>query len=668
MDRIYYGNAYYPECWSESDIENDLQTMLDLGFNTVRIGEFAWAKMQPNENTIDLTLFRKVIDLCKKKSMYAIICTPTACPPIWLTEKEPNVLLTNRYNRKVQHGARRNTCFNNPVYLAACDKIVEALAKEFGNDDNVIGWQIDNELYIDHGGIGCICPDCKKEYSKFLQNKYSTIGNLNKQCHCSVWSISYERFYQVLPPCPDIWNHPSSETDWAFYQNDLIIRFIKRQRDIIKKYSDAPVSTDMMPQTGLSYDDVSKACDLIQFNHYNNSENLWMLGMWCNYIRTFKDRPFWITETSTCWNGGVYANYAREQNFLGANVMLPVASGAELTSFWLWKAHLGGHEMMHGSVLDSWNRPLHIVPEVKKLGLDLKILREYISHTSVQQSDIAIHYTHSAERIFASQSIIPEFDYQLALLHKIYHPLQQHHIPTDFIGASHSLNGYKILLSPFTACLDEYNLAEKALSFVEEGGIWIITPLTDIRTISGRKYENAPLGHIEDAAKIRIEFTLPKGNSYDIRCSNGKVYKTENCIYNAITPQTGCEAIAFFTHGYMKNYAAITKTSLGKGFIYVLGAIPEGAALVDFIFSLLPQKEKCVSASDNVFTIFRSGDYDLFIAIEIENKKGKVRLPFHCENILNNKKYNANAEICLHPYEHLFVKRISGEIKINKGI
>lgn len=76
MDRIYYGNAYYPECWSESDIENDLQTMLDLGFNTVRIGEFAWAKMQPNENTIDLTLFRKVIDLCKKRACMQLYARP----------------------------------------------------------------------------------------------------------------------------------------------------------------------------------------------------------------------------------------------------------------------------------------------------------------------------------------------------------------------------------------------------------------------------------------------------------------------------------------------------------------------------------------------------------------------------------------------------------------
>ena len=46
---FYYGSDYYPEQWPESRWLEDARLMQEAGFNVVRIGEFAWAKMEPNE-------------------------------------------------------------------------------------------------------------------------------------------------------------------------------------------------------------------------------------------------------------------------------------------------------------------------------------------------------------------------------------------------------------------------------------------------------------------------------------------------------------------------------------------------------------------------------------------------------------------------------------------
>ena len=46
---FYYGADYYPEQWPESRWLEDARLMQEAGFNVVRIGEFAWAKMEPNE-------------------------------------------------------------------------------------------------------------------------------------------------------------------------------------------------------------------------------------------------------------------------------------------------------------------------------------------------------------------------------------------------------------------------------------------------------------------------------------------------------------------------------------------------------------------------------------------------------------------------------------------
>jgi type I restriction enzyme S subunit len=43
----------------------------------------------------------------------------------------------------------------NPDYLRYSANIVERLAKEFGKDEGIVGWQIDNEIY--HHGAGCCC-------------------------------------------------------------------------------------------------------------------------------------------------------------------------------------------------------------------------------------------------------------------------------------------------------------------------------------------------------------------------------------------------------------------------------------------------------------------------------------------------------------------------------
>jgi beta-galactosidase len=43
MDKFYMGASYYPEWWPEEQWEEDFRKMAGLGFNAVRMGEFAGA-------------------------------------------------------------------------------------------------------------------------------------------------------------------------------------------------------------------------------------------------------------------------------------------------------------------------------------------------------------------------------------------------------------------------------------------------------------------------------------------------------------------------------------------------------------------------------------------------------------------------------------------------
>ena len=49
----YLGAAYYPEDWPESEIDRDIEKLHAFGITCVRIGEFAWHRMEPKPGEYD---------------------------------------------------------------------------------------------------------------------------------------------------------------------------------------------------------------------------------------------------------------------------------------------------------------------------------------------------------------------------------------------------------------------------------------------------------------------------------------------------------------------------------------------------------------------------------------------------------------------------------------
>jgi len=75
---IYYGCDYYPEQWPESRWGEDARLMQEAGFNVVRIGEFAWAKMEPTEGHYDWTWLDRAIGILADQGQKVVLGTPTA--------------------------------------------------------------------------------------------------------------------------------------------------------------------------------------------------------------------------------------------------------------------------------------------------------------------------------------------------------------------------------------------------------------------------------------------------------------------------------------------------------------------------------------------------------------------------------------------------------------
>jgi beta-galactosidase len=56
------GVCYYPEHWPETQWAEDAARMAELGLTWVRIGEFAWTRMEPQPGKLELDWLDRAID------------------------------------------------------------------------------------------------------------------------------------------------------------------------------------------------------------------------------------------------------------------------------------------------------------------------------------------------------------------------------------------------------------------------------------------------------------------------------------------------------------------------------------------------------------------------------------------------------------------------------
>src|SRR5512135_607115 len=192
---FYFGVDYYPEQWPEERWPIDAQLMAEAGFNTIRLAEFAWAKMEPQEGRFDFDWLDRAIDLFHRRGIAVILGTPTASFPPWLAEKSPEVLRVQENGLRVEYGARRMDCPTHPTYRLHSRAITTAMADHFATNPAVIGWQIDNEF-----GDRCFCPACRKAFQSWLQRRYGTLDELNRRWGTVFWSQIYSKWEQIRLP------------------------------------------------------------------------------------------------------------------------------------------------------------------------------------------------------------------------------------------------------------------------------------------------------------------------------------------------------------------------------------------------------------------------------------------------------------------------------------
>ena len=652
---ILFGAAYYPEDWPESERPKDIVMMKKAGMNVMRFGEFAWHKMEPRPGEYDFRWLHEVVDDLAANGIKSILGTPTATPPRWFLKRHPQAARLEADGQRVPHGGRRHCCSNNPDYQRECAKIVEAMGREFGSDPNVIGWQLDNEIYS--WGSGCTCPVCEEKFHRYLEQKYGEIDRLNQAWNLNLFSQAYDDFDEIPMPVRG-WQNPHLKLEWDQFRYQSDIDFIHSHAAILRKYTTAPIGTDMMPVNGMSYEDMTEPLDVIQFNHYNTEENLPQLPFWYDHFRSF-GKPFWNTETATCWNGSENVEQVmKPEGFCRVNSWLPVALGGEANLYWLWRQHWAGHELIHGSVLYADGRPLHIFPEVQQISGEFDKARDFLRETTVP-TQLALHFTSLAWQLNQVQSVVRDFRYADHLMNDFYRPINDLGLRPDVIGAKKTLDGYKVLFTPMVMSLEDGDLGDRIEAWVRSGGIWVVGPMTDIRTAIGTHYLDRATGRIERMTGCRMVSAMPdSGNCVKSRWQDG-----DSCSANfwqeVYTPAENGEVLASVTEGYssLLGTALIQKIPCGKGSVWLLGTIPNREDFQKLVRMVCAEAGIAVpTVTGSVTAVPRSGNgREGLILMETAHAPGSYRLDAPMRDLLTGKVYAGTVELA--PYDLLILEK-----------
>ncbi len=240
------GCCYYPEHWPQSCWSRDARRMAEVGLRRVRIGEFAWRRIEPHPGRFDWEWLDRAIETLSAAGLGIVLGTPTATPPRWLLDRHPDMTAVDREGRPRTFGSRRHYCFSHLGYRFECARIVGALAKRYGRHEAVEAWQTDNE-YGCHDTTLSYSEAARTAFRRWLRDRYLDIDRLNRAWGNVFWSMEYDDFDQIDPPELTVTEaNPTHRLAFRRFSSDQVVGFNRLQVDIIRAHSDAPIAHNYM--------------------------------------------------------------------------------------------------------------------------------------------------------------------------------------------------------------------------------------------------------------------------------------------------------------------------------------------------------------------------------------------------------------------------------------
>ncbi|MCC5961167.1 MAG: beta-galactosidase [Rhodobacteraceae bacterium] len=458
------GVCYYPEHWREDIWPDDARRMADAGLTWVRIGEFAWSRLEPEPGRLECDWLDRAIDILGQAGLKVVLGTPTATPPRWMLARHPDMLAVDAHGRPRKFGSRRHYCFSHQGYLGECKRIVTALAERYGKNPHVAAWQTDNE-YGCHDTILSYSDAARAAFRDWLGQKYQSPQALNHAWGNIFWSMEYASFDDIdLPNLTVTEPNPAHVMDFRRFSSDQVVAFNRAQTDILRRHSTAPIAHNYMGR-------------VTEFDHFAVGADL-DIASWDSYpIGFLSDRleatpahkaaflrqgdpdfqafhhdlyravgrgRWWVMEQQPGPVNWAPYNPAPLPGMVRLWTWEAFAHGAEAVCYFRWRQAPFAQEQMHAGLLRPDSAPAPGLAEAAQVAQELRDMPD----AACSKGDVALIFDYASAWAWDIQPQGADFDY-FRLVFAWYRALRRLGLNVDILPADAAdLSDWKLVLAP----------------------------------------------------------------------------------------------------------------------------------------------------------------------------------------------------------------------------
>ena len=459
------GVCYYPEHWPEDFWETDAKRMAEVGIRFVRIGEFAWSRLEPTAGNLQLDWMIRAMDVLGRHGLKVIVGTPTATPPRWMIDKHPDMLAVDREGRSKGFGSRRHYDFSHLGYREESARITRILAEALGDHPALGGWQTDNE-YGCHGTTYSYSSAAQDGFRKWLAEKYENIDALNQAWGAVFWSMEYNSFDQIeLPNLLVCDAAPAHELDFRRYSSDQVAAFNAVQYQILKaQRPDLPVIHNFMSRYAeFDHFKLGETIDVASWDSYpighlaGSDETAGHKALYMrqgdpdnaafhhDLYRSVGHGRMWIMEQQPGPVNWAAANPDPLPGMARLWAWEAFAHGAEVVSYFRWRQAPFAQEQMHAGLLRPDSEPAPAYGEASQVARELA---EIGLEGTVSQGRIALIYDYESEWAWEIQPQAAGFKHGNHV-RELYSAFRKRGLDVDVLPPStSSFAGYDIIAIP----------------------------------------------------------------------------------------------------------------------------------------------------------------------------------------------------------------------------
>ena len=498
------GSCYYPEHWSEDQWQKDAEDMIASGLTWVRIGEFAWSRLEPEEGDYNCEWLDRAISILGSSGLNVVMSTPTATPPRWVVDKWPDMLIVDVEGRTRRPGSRRHYCFSHEGYLNEAIKISEIVAKRYGANPYIKAWQLDNE-YGCHDTTLSYSVSALRAFRIWVEKKYKTIDRLNESWKNVFWSMDYNDFEQIeLPNLTVTDPNPIHALDFRRFSSDQVVNFNRSQSQVLRRYTQMPLIHNYMGRiTDFNHYEVGEDLDVASWDSYplgfledrsNQSDEFKTKFMRFgdpdfqsfhhDLYRTVGNGRWWVMEQQPGPVNWAPFNPEPATGAVRLWTWEAIAHGAEVVSYFRWRQAPFAQEQMHAGL----QRPDGVAaPGLNEASQVFSELKNFESIDQVQ-SKIALIFDYESCWAWEIQPQGKDFNY-FELVYDYYKALRALGLSIDILPPNQGdLSGYKVVLMPGLMHIgDELSRAIKQFD-----GVLISGPRTGSKTLDMAIPEKLP--------------------------------------------------------------------------------------------------------------------------------------------------------------------------------